>query len=76
MSEENVEVVRAVSDAQRRRDGRHFRLYDPEIEWDDVSGLWGDWGMRHGSKAVQDAWMNWFEAFKDADFEIGAFCGR
>jgi ketosteroid isomerase-like protein len=73
MSEENVEVVRAVFDAQRRRDWQAFpALYDPEIEWDDVAGLWGDWGTRLGFKAVQDAWMTWFEAFEDADFEIGS----
>jgi ketosteroid isomerase-like protein len=71
MSRENVEVVRAVFDAQRRRDWQAFPdLYDPEIEWDDVSGLWGDWGTRRGFEAVRDAWMTWFEAFEDVDFDI------
>lgn len=71
MSEENVDTVRAVFDAQRRRDWQAFpALYDPEIEWDDASGLWGDWGTRQGFDAVRDAWMTWFEAFDQADFDI------
>jgi ketosteroid isomerase-like protein len=71
MSQENVEVVRAVFDAQRRRDWQAFpTLYDPEIEWEDASGLWGDWGTRRGFEDVRDAWISWFEAFEDADFEI------
>jgi ketosteroid isomerase-like protein len=61
----------AVFDAQRRRDWQAFTyLYDPEIEWDDVSGLWGDWGTRRGFEAVRDAWVTWFEAFEQVDFDI------
>jgi ketosteroid isomerase-like protein len=42
MSQENADVVRAVFEAQRQRDWKAFRrLYDPDIEWEDVSGLWG-----------------------------------
>jgi ketosteroid isomerase-like protein len=71
MSQENAEVVRAVVDAQRRRDWSAFRrLYDPAIEWEDASGLWGDWGTRRGFDEVRDAWMTWFEAFEQVDFEI------
>ena len=40
MSEDNVAVVEAVIEAQRRRDWEAFPdLYDPKIEWEDVSGL-------------------------------------
>lgn len=71
MSQENASVVRAVVDAQRRRDWQAFRrLYDPDIEWEDASGLWGDWGTRHGFDEVRDAWVTWFEAFEHVDFEI------
>ena len=71
MSEENASVVRAVVDAQRRRDWQAFRrLYDPNIEWEDASGLWGDWGTRRGFEEVRDAWVTWFEAFEQVDFEI------
>ena len=71
MSEKNTSVVRAVVDAQRRRDWQAFRrLYDPNIEWEDASGLWGDWGTRRGFEEVRDAWVTWFEAFEQVDFEI------
>jgi ketosteroid isomerase-like protein len=71
MSQENADVVRAVVEAQQRRDWQAFsRLYDPDIEWEDVSGLWGDWGMRRGFEEVRDAWLTWFEAFEQVNFEI------
>jgi len=68
---QNVEIVREVLEAQRRRDWQGFRnLYDPDIEWEDASGLWGDWGKRRGFEDVQDAFMTWFEAFEHASFEL------
>jgi ketosteroid isomerase-like protein len=71
MSQDNAKVVIAVVEAQQRRDWQAFRkLYDPDIEWEDVSGLWGDWGMRRGFEEVRDAWATWFEAFERVDFEI------
>ena len=71
MSQQNANVVRAVVDAQRRRDWQAFRrLYDPEIEWEDASGLWGDWGTRRGFDEVREAWLTWFEAFERVEFEI------
>ena len=63
--------MRAVLEAQRDRDWQAFRrLYDPAIVWEDVSGLWGDWGMRRGFEEVRDAWLTWFEAFERVDFEV------
>jgi ketosteroid isomerase-like protein len=83
MSQENVEIVREVLEAQRRQDWQAFRnLYDPDIAWEDASGLWGDWGNRRGFADVQDAFMTWFEAFEHANFEledvidVGDDCGR
>ena len=72
MSEENVEVMRAAFEAIMRHNGEAFRrLYDPDIEWEDVSGLWGDWGTRRGLGDVQDAFRDWFEAFEEkVDFEL------
>jgi len=71
MSQENVEIVREVLEAQRRQDWQAFRnLYDPDIAWEDASGLWGDWGKRRGFEDVQDAFMTWFEAFEHASFEL------
>jgi ketosteroid isomerase-like protein len=71
MSQENVAVVRAVLGARRRRDWQAFRsLYDPDIEWEDVSGLWGDWGTRRGFEDVRAAFVTWFEAFEEASFDL------
>jgi ketosteroid isomerase-like protein len=71
MSQQNVDVVRAVLEAQRQRNWQAFRrLYDPDIEWEDVSGLWGDWGTRRGFEDVRDAFVTWFEAFEHVDFEL------
>ena len=71
MSQENVDVVRAVLEAQRRRDWRAFRrLYHPDIEWEDASGLWGDWGSRRGFEDVRNAFLSWFEAFDHVSFDI------
>jgi ketosteroid isomerase-like protein len=71
VSQQNANVVLAVVEAQRRRDWQAFaRLYDPDIEWEDVSGLWGDWGTRRGFEQVRNAWVTWFEAFERVDFTI------
>src|SRR5438046_1096134 len=71
MSQENVEGVRAVVDAQRRRDRDAFpQLGDPEIGWGHVSGLWGDWGTRRGFDDVRNAFLTWFEAFEQVDFDL------
>lgn len=69
MSQQNVDVVRRLFDAQARDDLDAIReLYDPTIEWTDVSGLWGDWGTRRGREGVREAFVSWFEAFDDATF--------
>jgi ketosteroid isomerase-like protein len=69
VSQENADVVRAVLEAQRRGDWEAFRrLYDPDIEWEDVSGLWGDWGKRRGFEDVREAFSVWFKAFAHAEF--------
>jgi ketosteroid isomerase-like protein len=74
MSHQNVEVVRSLFEAHARRDLETIRaLYAPDIEWDDVSGLWGDWGARRGRGDVEDAFASWFEAFEDVTFTGEAF---
>ena len=74
MSQENVEVVRRLFDAQARNDVDTIReLYDPSIQWDDVSGLWGDWGARRGRDGIRDAFASWFEAFEDVTFTAEDF---
>jgi ketosteroid isomerase-like protein len=74
MSQENVDVVRAALEAQQPRDWKAFPdLYATDIEWEDVSGLWGDWGTRRGFEDVQGAFMTWFEAFEHVDFDLEDF---
>ena len=69
MTEWNVEIVRRLFHAQARGDLVTIQeLYAPDIEWEDVSGLWGDWGIRRGRKDVQDAFATWFEAFEEVTF--------
>jgi ketosteroid isomerase-like protein len=42
MSQENVEIVRRVYDAAARHDAATvMALYDPEVEWDNSTGLGG-----------------------------------
>jgi ketosteroid isomerase-like protein len=42
MSQENVEVVRGIWEADRRRDVAAVRAaYAPDVEWEDNTVLWG-----------------------------------
>jgi ketosteroid isomerase-like protein len=70
MSEDDVQIVRRLFEAQVRRDADTIgRLYAPDIQWIDVSGLWGDWGVRRGREDIRDAFATWYEAFEDVSFE-------
>ncbi|MFN8162114.1 MAG: nuclear transport factor 2 family protein [Solirubrobacterales bacterium] len=70
MSQQNVEIVRQIWDADRRRDLRAVRdLYSEEIEWEDNTGLWGDWGTARGPDGVAEAWRRWYEAFEEVRHE-------
>jgi ketosteroid isomerase-like protein len=40
-----------------------------DVEWEDNTGLWGDWGTAHGPDGIQTAWRRWYEAFEDVRFE-------
>jgi uncharacterized protein len=71
MSQENVEIVRAAFEATRSRDREAFRrLYDPDVEWEDVGKLWGDWGTRRGLDDLRDAFLTYFEAWEQPAFEL------
>jgi ketosteroid isomerase-like protein len=72
MSEENVAIVRGIWDADRRRDREAVSAaYAPDVEWEDNTGLWGDWGVARGPDGVQQAWRRWYEAFEDVRIEFG-----
>ena len=72
MSEENVEIVRRIWEADRRHDvdGVHAG-YAPDVVWEDNSGLWGDWGTARGPEGIRAAWRQWYEAFDEVSFEWG-----
>jgi ketosteroid isomerase-like protein len=78
MSEENVELVRAVIDAHERRDfDAVFAAYDPAIEWHTVGGrapAWSDFEpVYRGHEGVRNFWRSWFTAWETADFEYEEF---
>jgi ketosteroid isomerase-like protein len=72
MSQENVDVVRAIWEADRRRDWPSvYASYDPDVVWEDHAGLWGDWGVARGPDGIAEAWRRWHEAFDGVRFEFG-----
>jgi ketosteroid isomerase-like protein len=71
MSRENVEVVVRLSDANNRRDwDAVFDAYAPDIQWEDSSGLWGDWGIAKGHEGLRQAWRRWFAVFGDVQWAL------
>jgi ketosteroid isomerase-like protein len=65
MSQENVDLVRQVFEAHDRRDwDAVYSLYAPDIVWEDVDGLWGDWGTARGTEGVRAAWRRWLGALE------------
>ena len=73
MSRANVEVVLRLSEANERRDwDTIFATYAPDIEWEDTSGLWGDWGVVRGHDQLREAWRRWLEVFGDVSWQLDA----
>jgi ketosteroid isomerase-like protein len=71
MSKENIEAVVELSKANERRDwDAVFEAYSPEIEWEDCSGLWGDWGVARGHEGLREAWRRWFQVFGDVNWQL------
>jgi ketosteroid isomerase-like protein len=72
MSQENVEIVRRVFEADARRDRvAVFNLYDPDVEWDYSHGPGGDLFGRHlyrGHDGLRAFFHNWSEAFRGFGF--------
>ena len=74
MSQENVEVVRRVIAAERRRDtATIFALYDVDIEWD-VSRVGGPVAghpeMLRGHDGVRSWLRTWYEGFGNVSYEV------
>jgi ketosteroid isomerase-like protein len=71
MSEENVEVVRAIYDAVGRRDAASvFALYDPDVEVDGSrlpeAQLTG-WTFMRGHDDLRAFYREWYEAWENAE---------
>jgi ketosteroid isomerase-like protein len=83
MSEENVEIVRAMLEMFRNRDhgtdtifGKNRDLavaaevLHPEVEWDATRVPVDDIrGMYHGHQGVLEFWQNWLEAWDTVEVE-------
>ena len=76
MSEENVEVLRRMYEAEARGDyAAALALYDPAIEWDNSRSPVGDFAgtvgeVFRGREAVQQALRDWYEAWKIVESEV------
>jgi len=70
MSEENVEVVKEVFEGWEARDPEAaLRRIDPNVEVDlTASSIWGDWQIRRGHDALQQAVAQLLESWKDMEF--------
>ena len=70
MSQENVEIVRALFDAFARRDHEAaFDYYDAEIERGRFACRCGCWiaGVYHGHEGVRAYWRGWLWAWEDVE---------
>jgi ketosteroid isomerase-like protein len=81
MSQENVDIVRAVMAVYKNPEGvallasgdLDFTLIDPEIEWDAsrLADMIPDLAEVYwGHEGVRTYWQRWFEAWKDLEFEV------
>jgi ketosteroid isomerase-like protein len=76
MSEENVEIVRRVFEAEARGDVETvLSLYDPEIESDNtrspVADFTGSVGrVYRGREAVQQGFREWYEAWEEVQSDV------
>jgi hypothetical protein len=81
MSQENVEMVRALVQAYRNPEVMallaggelDLSLADPEIEWDAsrLETMIPDLAeVYRGHAGVRTYWRRWFEAWRDLEFEI------
>jgi ketosteroid isomerase-like protein len=67
MSEENLEIVRRIWDADASRDAATIlALYDPQVEWDMSQFPLGTLSRRavyHGHEGLRDWFREWTEAW-------------
>ena len=81
MSQENVEIVRAVTEAAKNPDAfaalargeMDFTLIDSEIEWDATGArdLVPDLAAVYfGHEGVRTYWRRWYDAWRDVEFDL------
>ena len=74
MSQENVDLVRRLTEAwQRREQERTLDYVDPEVEWDSTRVaelIPGIAGIFRGHDGVRAYWRSWLSAWRDLEFEI------
>jgi len=71
MSEQNVEVGRALVGAVNRGDLDVFlELVRPDVEWDDSEGWPGIRGIYRGRDGVRDWWERFLEVWDSVDVEV------
>ena len=74
MSKENVEIVRSVWEAAKRRDtGALFALYHPAIVWQVHYGPIELRGVYHGHEGVRQLFQQWREPFETYEEQPGEF---
>jgi ketosteroid isomerase-like protein len=74
MSQENVEMVRRIVEAEGARDDETiFGLYHPTIEWDASragAGVVGTPEILRGHEGVRTWFRSWYAQFQEIRFEI------
>jgi ketosteroid isomerase-like protein len=74
MSQENVETVRRVFEAEVRRDTALFdAVMDPALEMDQSDSPFGDFAEakpRHGRQEVQETFRDWYATFENVQAEV------
>ncbi len=75
MSQENVEVVRAVYEAAASRDtARVFSLYDPDVEWDGSRSRWAELiagtAHFHGHEELRTFFRLYYEVWESFEDEV------
>jgi ketosteroid isomerase-like protein len=72
VASDNVEIVRRLYEAFRRRDNETaFRLYDRDIVWavGDFEALDID-RVYHGHEGVRSFWRQWLSAWEELEWEL------
>jgi ketosteroid isomerase-like protein len=77
MSRENVEVVRRIYQAGKRREGASvLRLYGEDVEWDNSgspAGLVAGKDIHRGHEAIKEMFRQWYEVWASVEHDAEEF---